>query len=466
MKRSGWIGLLVFTAGVASAMTIKPDVDNVYKAQARLWVTKPFSLDPITGAQRVHAYDPYYISTQVEIMGAFSVLEEVVNRLNLLEEWAESEDTLSMSQAVKRLRKSVAVKPVRDASIITITAYADNPEEAANIANTYAEVYRDSRRNIADAENRNAISQMEKQWKEQQEIVSEAEDNLNEIDKELQISASEVIIGDEYRFYSDIRKHLALYKYTTNDTQYLMTELLSAQREMIQLESTLRTLMNITDEDLVKTVSAMTDDVTILTAIQRLVEVQADLREAKTQFGEEHPERIRLKNQEEQWIQYLEQRLEGMRLRLQKDYDIAKETYDRLALKLEAAKEQTIEMKVGEKYRPYRKALADLERARAIYDTLGERLRQHLIRTGVPYNSVEIFDRARPEPTPVSSFSVDSLNSTYEKPALDEVAYQLKKSILSKERLEAVLKSGDQASIDAALKDLNEALNEALDAAE
>ena len=234
----------------------------------------------------------------------------------------------------------------------------------------------------------------------------------------------------------------------------------------MQLESTLSILKNITDEDLVKSVSAITDDVTVLTAIQRLVEVRADLREVKTQFGKEHPERMRLENQEEQWIEYLDQRLEGMRLRLQKDYDIAKETYDRLALELEAVKEQSIEMKVGEKYRPYRKALADIERARAIYDTLGERLRQHLIRTGVPYDSVEIFDRARPEPTPVSSFSVDSLNSTYEKPASDEVAYQLKKSMLAKERLAAVLKSGDQASISAAFKDLDEALNEALDATE
>lgn len=450
MKHLGWIGLLVFATGVASAITIKPDEGNVYKAQARLWVTKPFSLDPITGAQQFHAYDPYYISTQVEIMGAGSVLEDVVKRLNLLEEWAESEDPLSMSEAVKRLRKSVDIKPVRDASIITITAYAGNPEEAANIANTFAEVYRDSRRNIADAEYRNAISQMEKEWQQQQEILSEAEEKLYEIGVVLQIAS----VGEG---------GIDIEEYTM---QQLMIESLSAQREMMQLESTLSILKGITVEDLVKTVSALTDDVTVVNAIQRLAEVQGDLREAKAQYGEEHPERIRLENQEEQWIEYLDQRLEGMRLRLQKDYDIAKETYDRLALELEAVKEQSIEMKVGEKYRPYRKALADIERARAIYDTLGERLRQHLIRTGVPYDSVEIFDRARPEPTPVSSFSVDSLNSTYEKPASDEVAYQLKKSMLAKERLAAVLKSGDQASISAAFKDLDEALNEALDATE
>ncbi|MBN2686530.1 MAG: hypothetical protein JXR40_14710 [Pontiellaceae bacterium] len=131
---------------------------------------------------------------------------------------------------------------------------------------------------------------------------------------------------------------------------------------------------------------------------------------------------------------------------------------------LEGIKKQTIELQ-GKKYRPYRKALADLDRARAIYDQLGARLKQHIIRTGTAKSPVEIFDRARASRTPVSSFSLGSSESGFDASSSGDIAYQLKKSMLAKERLEEVLMSGDQAAIDAALKDLDEALNEALDAA-
>ncbi|MBN2704238.1 MAG: polysaccharide biosynthesis tyrosine autokinase [Pontiellaceae bacterium] len=376
------VACLIIITGVVYTLLLDP----MYESQSRISISKDMlSVDPITGEQQYFTYDPYYITTQLEIMKARRAYQVVVERLDLLKEWGKDGQQMEMDQAVKILKKRIDIVPGRDTSIVNITVRMNNPVEAANIANTFAEVYRDSRREIADAENRNAILEMEKQWQQQQEIVSEAEDELNKIVVDLQIaSVGEGGVDiDEYRM------------------QQLMIESLSAQREKMQLESTLSILEGITDEDLVKSASAVTDDVTVMNAIQRLAEVRADLSAAKAQYGEEHPERMRLENQEAQWVHYLDQRLEGMRLRVQKDYDIAKEIYDSMALELETVKEETIKMK-GEKYKGYRTALADVERARAIYDQLGARLRQHIIRTGAPKNSVEIFDRATAEKYPVS----------------------------------------------------------------
>ncbi|MBN2685886.1 MAG: hypothetical protein JXR40_11455 [Pontiellaceae bacterium] len=309
MKHIGWVGLFILcAAGFASAVTFELDRGNVYEAKARFLVTKSSpSVDPITGDQSSLTYDPAFIYSQVEIMKSRSILEEVIHRLDVQEKWAEGEGKLSMDQAVQRLRKCVKLEPARNTSVITIVAYASDPEEAAQIANTYAEAYRDDCTDRVDIENRNAIQEMEQQLMKQSTIVSEAEERLQEIMIEQGITYPVSI--DEYRL------------------QQMLSQSLSAQKEMMIIEPKLSVLENLSSTNLVKVISSI-DDVTALNAFQRLSEVEAEIEGLSDSIGERHPDRIRLENQKKQWTEYLTQRIDGLRLRLQTEYDIAKKSYE------------------------------------------------------------------------------------------------------------------------------------------
>ncbi|HEU0010128.1 MAG TPA: von Willebrand factor type A domain-containing protein, partial [Verrucomicrobiae bacterium] len=126
-------------------------------------------------ARSSNSYDPYFIQTEFEKIRSKSVLNKVIEKLKLDEVWANkqgSAEKLKPNETYERLSKSLEIRTVPNTGLIDIQVKSDTPDEAARIANTIAEVYRDSRKEVAQRETQALQNQLAGQ---EQQITSAKE---------------------------------------------------------------------------------------------------------------------------------------------------------------------------------------------------------------------------------------------------------------------------------------------------
>jgi Mg-chelatase subunit ChlD len=102
----------------------------------------------LAGTQTYNRFDPYWTQTESEKIQSKAILGKVVEQLNLNEAWAKTHgggDKLQTEETLKLLKKKIEVRSDPKTGLIDIRAKSESPEEAARIANTVAQVYRDSR---------------------------------------------------------------------------------------------------------------------------------------------------------------------------------------------------------------------------------------------------------------------------------------------------------------------------------
>ena len=103
---------------------------------------------PLGVAPSSSQFDPFFIQTESEKIHSKKVLNTVIEKLNLNEAWANKHgfgQKLNTEDSYQLLSKRIDVRPVPNTGLIDIQVKSDSPEEAARIANTIAEVYRDVR---------------------------------------------------------------------------------------------------------------------------------------------------------------------------------------------------------------------------------------------------------------------------------------------------------------------------------
>ena len=95
-------------------------------------------------------YDPYFIQTEFEVIQSEIILDKVIDALDLNEKWRKKynyEGKFKTSETRAALKRMIELRPVRNTSLIEITVYSDDKNEAAQIANSIATVYTDYRIN-------------------------------------------------------------------------------------------------------------------------------------------------------------------------------------------------------------------------------------------------------------------------------------------------------------------------------
>ncbi len=360
---------------------------NIYASQVRISVSEDApEINPFASQQSYYtSYNPYFLRTQFEIIQSKPIFDAVINRLNLQEEWGVEGEKVPREVAMKILENSISVIQERDTTLIRIIVQRDDPDEAAQIANELAEVYRDSRLELANKSMRSALDKMDEALKDQSERVLAAEEKVQEIREKYNIATP----GESTTDIDDFQM------------QQLLSDRLLAQKIMVEAGESLKILETMQDKDLSDVASAITQDPLVMNAVQQIQDIEVQLSSVSADFGPNHPEVKRYENQKAQAEKALKERLQGLRNRLQTEYDLAKNKFEELDALLESVKSTTIEEQ-GQKYLPFRQALADLENERFIYNQLNSRLRQEIITMSVPRHPVEIIDSAEPNRRPVS----------------------------------------------------------------
>ncbi|MDF7826052.1 polysaccharide biosynthesis tyrosine autokinase [Pontiellaceae bacterium B12227] len=374
--------LVVLTGTVYTLM-----LPNIYASSVRIAVSEDApEINPFMQQTYYSSYNPYFLRTQFEILQSKPILYEVVNRLDLQKEWGKAGETLPREVAYKILKNSISVFQQRDTSLIVISVKRDNPEEAADIANELAEVYRDSRLDLAMKSARGAIDKIEEALKDQLARMEAAEEKVQGIRSDLDIA---VVGGEGSIDVGDIRM------------QQLEGDRLFAQKEMVEKEGLLQILENLDDKDLIERASYITFDQSVMSTIQQLQDIDVQLSSLDADYGANHPEVKRYILQKQKLEEALKQRLQALRNGLQTEYMIAKNNFESLTKVLATVRSDTIESQ-GTKYRPFRNAQNDLETERFIYNQLKSKHRQEIITLEVPRNPVDIIDVAEPNRRPVS----------------------------------------------------------------
>ncbi len=375
--------LVVITGTVYTLM-----LPNIFSAYSRILVSEGApEIDPFSAQQSYYStYNPYFLRTQFEILQSKPMLKEVINRLNLQKAWGKEGEKLPMDVSLKILKNSISVFQQRDTSLIHISVRLDNPDEAAKIANELAEVYRDSRLDLALREAREAIDTIAEALREQRGRVDAAEQVVEDLRKKYGIAE----VGGEG---SVDARNLRL--------QRLEDARLAAQQEMINKKGSLEILEGLDEEGLIEQASYLTFDNLVMTTIQQIQDADVQLSSLEADFGKNHPEVQRVKSQMAKLENTLSQRILALRNGLKTEYLLAQKMFNSLNKELEDERSSSIESQ-GAEFRPFRNAQSDLESERFIHTQLNAKLRQEVITLKIPRNPVEIIDSAEPNNRPVS----------------------------------------------------------------
>ena len=95
------------------------------------------------------------IATEIELIKSRRNLEEVIIRLNLLEEYkagTENPDLININSVINSLNNMISVSSVRDTNIVRISVESINPKLAENIANELADVYNEFLKSLSQNE--------------------------------------------------------------------------------------------------------------------------------------------------------------------------------------------------------------------------------------------------------------------------------------------------------------------------
>jgi Mg-chelatase subunit ChlD len=131
-------------------------------------------------------FDPYWVQTEMERIQSRSVLSNVAQKLNLNEAWGEKRggERLKTEDTLALLKKKTAVTTDPKSGLIDIKVRSDNAEEAARIANTIAEVYRDQRLSEGRQFASRGVETLQKEQAAQNQKIAELEQDLARRQKE------------------------------------------------------------------------------------------------------------------------------------------------------------------------------------------------------------------------------------------------------------------------------------------
>ncbi len=149
--RGRWFStLVVFLAVVLLALLVGFLSPKLYTASATV-VVEP-KTDPIAPVAYTAQISSGYIATQVDIIASDRVAQRVVRNLKLdqvpqsIAEWRDGTGGRGTVTAwlAEKLRKTLAVTPSRDSSVIEIAVTWTDPKNAAILANAFAQAYLDT----------------------------------------------------------------------------------------------------------------------------------------------------------------------------------------------------------------------------------------------------------------------------------------------------------------------------------
>ena len=375
--------LLVFLLTAVTTTVVTLFLPKTYMSLSRISIEKDTSdIAPLLGMQSgPTAFDPYFIQTEFEKIQSQKVLDKVVAKCNLTEDWKRLNggNLLSTIEARKILKKAIDIRQFRNTSIIELRAYDRIPRKAQEIAQALAMVYQNHRKDAQTARVKEGIKALEGRKDETDKQILVMQANVDKLRTDLNISDA---AGEDS--YSIIEPEIV---------RRYESELIDVKGIHTTMSTLLDGLKALSAEELRASILTAHPDPQLDVLIRELHTGQQTLANLSIDLGEEHPRIKGLKKVVATLEEQIDNRIQGILAGLGLRVNSSQAQVEQLQRDVNAAIQRESAMrKTGRQYFDAKRELSNTTRIR---DTILFRIMQEEVDLALPKEStVEITDDA------------------------------------------------------------------------
>ena len=385
------ITVFLITAIIATAVTfILPES---YASTCKIKVENEVNDSPggYSPTPSQMSYDPYFIQTTFEIMSSSLVLSNVINTLNLNVEWGKkyfNGETLKTTETMEILKGRMGLAPVRNTKLISITVYSDDAKEAALLANTIAEAYKNYRQDTRRQTTAKGLEVLQGQYLEESNRIQMAQLQIENLRRDLGITVDQ---ADSPGFTASL---------TTEQLQALHNQMIEGERAYKEQAVQLQQLKSFDNNRLRDVLPNVVNDGALSDLLAKLHEAQQKIATLKIDYAADNLNVTRVQTLIDTLNKQIDDRITGILSSLESQVISKKTSLEALTQSVEDAKKK--DMTESAKNQPYYDAKRNLEQLRDLHKLLyskiaAERLEQEIPKTQM----VQMTDRAEPGKAPV-----------------------------------------------------------------
>ena len=384
--------LAVFLLVVITTAVITQFQPESYSSLARMKVEKDTPLTQLMmgSGPMTPAFDQYFLQTEFQVIRSPKILNEVIKSLKLARVYAQRDKQpgeLPIQDAYETLSREVDITQFRNTAIIEITAFNEDRELAASIANKIAEIYGNYRNKYRTGRSDKAWEALTNKLAGYEKEVSEAREKMDKLRIELKVPEE---IADSGQVQGLSAQELSRMTGVIQDYQTRITRnnRLLEQLGLLKGDRLLNALV----------VANPTSELNTLISARNSASRQAS--GLSPDFGPDHPEVIKWSLQisklDEQLDATVQGILSGMRSTLEAEKAAMENQKTYLQETIEKNSQDT------QRFRPYIVQRNEFESARRIRDGIKIRVAQEDIdRDLSSTSSVETINEALPGTNPV-----------------------------------------------------------------
>ncbi len=386
--------LAVFLLVVATATIVTFILPEAYSSKARIKVERDVSDVVGVGDARGSSggYDPYFIQTEFEIIQSEKILDPVSELLGLNAKWTKkfsSEVPFQTRETRTALKRMIDLRPERNTSLIDITVYSDDKDEAKDIANAIAQVYREYRLKTRMDLSLRGLKAFEQEIEQREKQIDEKSTGLEKMRKEMGVvdtdpnmmSPGSASLGPvEVMKYKELK--------------------IDAELHYVQEEKTLVGLTNLAPDELKEALPRVNPDPLLSGLLQDLNTTQSKLVTLRSELGEKSPEVLKTVSMVAELNRQIDSCVHGIIKGMETRVASLAAVVENSEKQVKDAKDADIAL--SEKTRPYYMAKVELDRLKKFRDVLSLRIFQEKVDMNMPKTTmVEIIDSAEQPLRPV-----------------------------------------------------------------
>ena len=384
--------ILVFLLVAVTATFVTFLLPKSYSSKARIEVHLPSTdIESFSGPSMVNSYDPYFIETEFQVIQSQTILDKVIEELNLNDVWTEKygrATKFKTSETRGILKGMISLTAERNTSLIDITVFADDANEAQRIAEKVAEVYAQYRHDNWIATLNTGIGSLEKDMSNYVSEVKRQQTNVDALRLDLKVTDLDAVgstSGSSLNTYS-----LAA----------LQTQKIEAETALARLNAELSKLTNLPPDVLEQTLPTIEPDSMLSTLLQDKAEAEQRLITQKANMGEKHPDVITTLELLAKLDTQISNRVNGVLVAIQTKVDTMAAAAESADRQLEEAKSN--DLVTTARTRPYYLAKEELEDTKKMLEVIRFKVNQEQANASMPTGKmVEIIDHAEAVYTPV-----------------------------------------------------------------
>ena len=185
--------IAVFMLVVITATLVTFILPEQFASTATLKIERDKSdIDELSGnSGRFNSFDPYFIQTEFEVIQSETILSNVVDRLDLNNEWGKKYNDgqkFKTHETMAILKGRLDLRPRRNTTLIDIRVFSENPNDAVKLANEIAETYKQWRLDRGYRLTSAGVEALKKQLDLEDEKIGKAKEELDTLRNKLEIS--------------------------------------------------------------------------------------------------------------------------------------------------------------------------------------------------------------------------------------------------------------------------------------